>query len=196
MPIGEPRLPRPDRLRPGRTTDLPAHHPGRAPVTAIAQTIERKRREGSNRSIHPGAAAGRGRPGAQPSNGAPFASAAGPTETIRLQPTRPRRQKPPQPLAAAQSACRATRPPRFSRQQPRRNPDSITAANPLAVVAAACSADLRRDTETSAGGQGAEGEEGGFLAEQGRSRLAVPARLAIAGHALTRINPGPSPDEA
>lgn len=106
---------------PGRTTDpaCPPTLPTCAPGSPLSHRHRTKRREGSNWSIHPGAAAGRGsiRRAARPRNGA-LASAVGPTEIVSGSAHPPRADRTsPQPLAAAQlrSACRATRPPRFSR---------------------------------------------------------------------------------
>lgn len=106
---------------PGRTTDpaCPPTLPTCAPGSPLSHRHRTKRREGSNWSIHPGAAARRGsiRRAARPRNGA-LASAVGPTEIVSGSAHPPRADRTsPQPLAAAQlrSACRATRPPRFSR---------------------------------------------------------------------------------
>lgn len=120
MPIGEPRPLRPDRLRP-----RPNHRPGLPPNTPDVRRGHRYRTD-TERNVGKVATGPsiQARLRAEEASGAQLAPERSPRQRrwanrdrIWLRPPAPRRQNLPQPLAAAQlrSACRATRPPRFSR---------------------------------------------------------------------------------
>lgn len=189
---------------PGRTTDpaCPPTLPTCAPGSPLSHRHRTKRREGSNWSIHPGAAARRGsiRRAARPRNGA-LASAVGPTEIVSGSAHPPRADRTsPSPSPQRNSGRRAERRvhPDLAAQHAAAQPDSITAATTGGRRRKRAAPDL--DATQKSLRPAAKGPKVKKVKPQKPKATKPPKVVSQRGwrhwvHALTRINLGLSPDE-